>query len=91
MLLQAVVAEGITLMAVNPQSPVLRSGVYDDEPATFGDITAIFKFMAENHIRYSLSSPPLLKDIPEGCCVIDKSATRIYFNVNQTLRYIQMT
>lgn len=77
-------------MSVDPKAPVLRSANYD-ESATFGDLTAVFKYMVENHIRYALTSPPLIKDIPEGCAVIDKAAVRIYFNINQTLRYIQMT
>jgi hypothetical protein len=77
-------------VAVNPQAPVLRAAQYD-ENATFGDLNAVFKYMIENHIRYSLSSPPLLKDIPEGCVVIDKTQARLYFNVNNTLKYIAMT
>lgn len=76
-------------MSVNPRPPVLRAASYD-ETATFGDLTAIFKYMVENHIRYSLSSPPLLKDVPEGCVVIDKTQARLYFNVDQTLKYIAM-
>lgn len=77
-------------MSVNPQPPVLRAANYD-EPATFGDIGAIFKWMVENHVRYSLTSPPLAKDLQEGTCVLDKTLLRIYFLVNGTLRYVQLT
>lgn len=78
-------------MSITPRPPVLRAGAYDDEPATHADINAIFRYTQENHFRYSLTSPPLIKDVKEGTCVIDKTLGRLYFNVNQTLRYIQMT
>lgn len=74
-----------------PKAPYLRSGVYEDEPATFGDINAIQRWLIENHIRYSLSSPPLLKDVKEGTCVIDATLFRLYFNIGGALKYIQMT
>ncbi|MCI0562721.1 MAG: hypothetical protein MN733_29930 [Nitrososphaera sp.] len=79
-------------MSIKPRPPVLRAGNYD-EGATFGDLTAIFKHMIENHIRYALTSPPLLKDISEGTVVIDEQASppRIYMNINQTLYYIAFT
>lgn len=77
-------------MSVIPQPPVLRSGNYD-EPSTFGDLTAVFKFLVENHVRFSLSSPPLLKDVAEGTIVYDKTAKRLYIVADQTLRYVQFT
>lgn len=80
-------------MSVVPKPPQLRSGVYDDEPATFGDISAIFKWMIENHVRPSLSSPPLLKDIQEFTLAIDKTASppRLYTTINGALYYIEWT
>lgn len=78
-------------MSVKPKSPVLRSGVYDDEPATFGDVTAIFKHLVENHVRFSLTSPPLLKDVPEGCIVYDKTLNRLYITVDNTLLHVAFT
>ena len=76
------------MAAVNPRPPSLRSGVYDDEPAQFGDVAAVFKYMIENHIRYSLSSPPLLKDVKEGSFVWDKTANRLYTNSGNALKYV---
>ena len=78
-------------MSVIPQTPKLRSGVYDNEPATFGDVTAIFKYMVGNHLRFSLTSPPLLRDLPEGQMVYDKTLNRIYITADGTLRYVQFT
>lgn len=78
------------MSAVIPKPPILRSANYD-ESATYGDLTAVFKWMIENHIRYSLTSPPLLKDVKEGTCVLDKTLLRIYFTVDGTLRYLQLT
>lgn len=75
-------------MSVNPKPPTLRAGQYD-EPATFGDVTGIFKFMVENHVRYSLSSPPLLRDVAEGTWVWDKTLLRLYTCSDGALRYIQ--
>jgi len=78
-------------MSVIPVAPKLRSGVYVDEPATFGDISAIFRYMVECHIPFSLTSPPLLKDLPEGRIVYDKTLNRIYITADGTLRYVQFT
>ena len=79
-------------MSATPQPPVLRAGLYD-EPATFGDITAIFRWMVENHIRPALTSPPLAKDVQEFTVVIDKAASppRIYTKLNGSLYYITWT
>jgi hypothetical protein len=77
-------------VAVDPKPPVLRAAQYD-EPATFGDVAGIFKFMVENHVRYALTSPPLLKDIKEGTWVWDKTLSRLYTNSNGVLKYIQAT
>ena len=77
-------------MSATPQPPVLRAGLYD-EPATFGDITAIFRWMVENHIRPSLSSPPLAKDVQELTFVWDKTLNRLYTKSDGTLRYVQFT
>jgi hypothetical protein len=77
-------------MSVDPKAPVLRSANYD-ESATFGDLTAVFKYMVENHVRYALTSPPLLKDVPEGCIVYDKTLKRIYITANGALVYFQGT
>lgn len=74
-----------------PQAPKLKTGLYSDEVGTWTDINRAFKFLLENHIRYSLTTPPLLKDIKEGTCVIDATLARLYFNVNNSLKYIQMT
>lgn len=80
-------------MSAIPQTPTLRSGVYDNEPATFGDVSAIFKYLIENHVRPSLSSPPLAKDLKEFTIVIDKMASppRIYTKLNGALYYIAWT
>lgn len=79
-------------MSIAPKPPVLRAGNYD-EPATYSDLTAIFKWLVENHVRYSLSSPPLLKDVTEGTLVIDKDATppRLYTTINGALYYVAFT
>jgi hypothetical protein len=77
-------------MSVNPRPPKLRAANYD-EPATFGDLVAIFKYLIENHVRYSLSSPPLLKDVKEGQIVWDKTLSRIYICSNGALKFVQFT
>jgi hypothetical protein len=77
-------------MSVDPKPPVLRSGQYD-EPATFGDLNAIFKFLVENHMRPSLSSPPLAHQVEELTFVYDKTLNRLYTKINGTLRYVAFT
>lgn len=77
-------------MSVIPQPPVLRAGNYD-EPATYSDIQAIFKWMIENHARPSLSSPPLAKDVEELTFVWDKTLNRLYTKSDGTLRYVQFS
>jgi len=77
-------------MSVVPMPPTLRSASYD-EPATFADLTAIFKWLVENHVRFSLTSPPLLKDLPEGQIVYDKTLKRLYVTANGALVYFQGT
>lgn len=79
-------------MSQDPQPPVLKASNYD-ESATFGDLTAVFKWVVENHVRFSLSSPPLLKDVKEGTVVIDKAASppRIYTTLNGALYYVALT
>ena len=79
------------MAAVNPRPPTLRAGVYDDEPANFGDITALFKYLVENHIRYSRTSPPVLRDVKEGTFVWDKTQSRLYINSDGALKYVQFT
>jgi hypothetical protein len=73
-----------------PKPPILRSGQYD-EPATFGDIQALHKFMVENHVRPSLSSPPLAYQLGELTFVFDKTLLRLYTKIDGTLRYVQFT
>ncbi len=77
-------------MSVDPKAPVLRSANYD-ESATFGDLTAVFKYMVENHLRFSLTSPPLLKDLKEGEMVWDKTLSRIYICSNGGLKFVQFS
>lgn len=73
-----------------PQPPVLHAGNYD-EPATYGDVQAIFKWMVENHMRPALTSPPLEKDVAELTGVLDKTLLRVYFKIDGVLRYVQLT
>lgn len=77
-------------MSANPRPFVLRSGVYDNEPATFGDLTAVARYMTESHIRPSRTSPPIAADVGEFELVIDKTALRIYTKIDNTLRYVQL-
>ena len=73
-----------------PQPPVLRAGNYD-EPATYGDVQAIFKWMVENHMRPALTSPPLLKDVPELTFVWDKTLNRLYTSSDGSLKFVQFS
>lgn len=75
----------------NPISPYGKSGNYIDEVSTSGDINALLRFFASKKLRNSLSSPPLLKDVPEGEMILDKTALRIYVTVDNTLRYFELT
>ena len=74
----------------SPKPPTIRAGQYD-EPATFGDIQAIHRYMVENHVRPSLSSPPLAHQIGELTFVYDKTLNRLYTKVDGSLRYVQFT
>lgn len=74
-----------------PSAPNLKSSNYDNEPSNFTDITASFKYLLENHVRRSLTSPPLLRDVKEGTFVYDSTLNRLYTNSNATLRYVQFT
>lgn len=78
------------MSAVIPKPPILRSANYD-EPATYGDLTAVFKWMIENHVRYSLTSPPLLKDVKEGQIVWDKTLSRLYICSDGALKFAQFS
>ena len=80
-------------MSVTPKPPVLRTGVYDDEPATFGDITLIFRYMLQNHVRPALSSPPIARDVDEFTLVMDKTASppRLYTKLDGSLYYLEFT
>jgi len=79
-------------MSVIPKPPILRAGQYD-EPATFGDIASIFKWMVENHVRPALSSPPLAHQVGEFTFVLDKEASppRLYTKLDGSLYYIEWT
>lgn len=77
-------------MSVVPQPPVLKASNYD-EPATYGDLTAVFKWLIENHMRPALTSPPLLKDVPELTFVYDRTADRIYTNNGGALKFVQFS
>jgi len=74
-----------------PKPPTLRSGAYANEPATFGDISGIFKWLVENHVRPSLTSPPLLKDLPELTFVYDQTLNRLYTNSGGLIKYVQFS
>lgn len=78
------------MSTVVPKPPILRAGQYD-ETATFGDLTAIFKWLVECHIRPALTSPPLAKDVAELTFVFDRTANRLYTKSNGALRYVQFT
>lgn len=75
----------------NPKSPYLKAGTYDQEIDTFGDANNLLRFFATKALRVSLTSPPLAHDIEEGTSVLDKTLLRIYFKVDNVLRYIQLT
>jgi hypothetical protein len=47
--------------------------------------------MVENHIRPSLSSPPVARDVQEFTFVFDKTLLRLYTKIDGTLRYVQFT
>lgn len=74
-----------------PVQPSLKEGRYDQEQSSFGDLNIVLRNFATKKIRASLSSPPLLKDIGELEYVIDKTLLRIYFRIDNTLRYVQLT
>lgn len=74
-----------------PRAANLKSGIYDNEPGTFTDISANFKYLLENHIRRSLTSPPLLKDVKEGTFVWDSTLKRLYTTSDGVLRYVAFT
>lgn len=79
------------MAAVNPHQPFLRAGTYDEEVSTFTDFQSLLRFFATKKLRYSLSSPPLLRDVPEGEMILDKTLLRIYLRVEGVLRYITLT
>lgn len=74
-----------------PQQPYLKTGKYSDEPGAFTDFNSLLRSFATKKLRYSLTTPPLLKDVPEGEMVLDKTLLRIYMTVDGTLRYFALT
>lgn len=78
-------------MAVNPKQPFLKAGLYDNEPGVFTDLQSLNQFFASKKLRYSRTSPPLIKDVPEGEMVLDKTLLRIYLQVDGSLRYLTLT
>lgn len=74
-----------------PRQPFLKSGHYDDEVSSYTDLNALLKNFMTRKFRASLTSPPLLKDIGEMEVVLDKTLLRLYFNVDNTLRFVQLT
>lgn len=78
-------------MAVNPRQPSLKEGGYSREEAAFGDFSILARYFATKKIRYSLSSPPLIKDVPEGELILCKSENRIYITVDGVLKYWSLT
>lgn len=78
-------------MATTPKQPSLKEGGYGDETSSFGDFNNLFRFFATKKLRYSKTSPPLLKDTPEGEFILDKTLNRIYIQVDGVLKYITLT
>lgn len=76
---------------MNPVSPLGKSANYLDEVSTQTDINALLRFFAAKKFRYALTSPPLLKDVPEGEVILDATLKRLYLTVNGVLYYIGMT
>lgn len=74
-----------------PIPPSLKNSVYNNEPATFTDMTALFKYFLDNHVRRSLTSPPLLKDVKEGTFTYDSTLDRLYTCSNGALKYVQFS
>lgn len=78
-------------MATTPKQPSLKEGGYDQEQSSFGDINNLSRFFATKKLRYSLSSPPIISQVPEGEFILDKTLNRIYIQVNGILKYITLT
>jgi hypothetical protein len=79
-------------MSVLPQPTAPKSGGFQQESNTFSTMGDLFRFFAPKKVRFSKVSPPVLnKDITEGEMIIDKTALRLYFVVDQTLRYVALT
>lgn len=78
-------------MAVNPVQPTLKEGAYGQEQSSFGDLNNLFRFFATKKLRYSKTSPPLLKDIPEGEWIWDKTLGRLYICSNGVLKFVQFS
>jgi len=78
-------------MATTPRQPSLKEGGYRDETSSFGDFNNLARFFATKKLRYSLTSPPLIKDVPEGEFILDKTLNRVYVQVNGILKYWALT
>jgi hypothetical protein len=74
-----------------PVSPNSGSANFGTEVSLQTDITALMRFFAAKKFRYSRTSPPLLKDVPEGETILDATLFRIYTNVGGVLYYIGLT
>lgn len=79
------------MVSPRPQQPYLKSGTYDNENNTFGDVNNLMRFFATKAMRASLSSPPLAHQVGELEWVFDRVALRLYVKVNGLLRYVQFT
>lgn len=75
----------------NPVQPFLKAGHYNDEVSQFTDINLLLRNFMTKKLRPSRTSPPIVADIGEMECVLDKTLLRIYFNIDNTLRFVQLT
>lgn len=74
-----------------PKQPYLKSGTYDFEPSTFGDLNNVNRFFATKKMRAALTSPPEARAVGELEAVYDKTLNRIYMKIDGVLRYVQFT
>lgn len=74
-----------------PKQPFGKSAGYDTELSVQTDFNSLLRFFATKKLRYSLSTPPLLKDVPEAEMILDPTAHRIYITVGGVLYYFGLT
>lgn len=74
-----------------PVSPNIKTSNQSNEVAIATSISDVNRFFQPLTIKVSKNSPPTANDLKEMQWTFDKTALRLYIQVNGTARYVQFT